>query len=471
MKKTFLSALILIAMSLNALGWGGIGHQTVVVVAERHLTDNARANLASLFGYPLRNDASWMDTHRKDFEYAFTGSYHTMAMNHDFTYDPSWRIATGGDCVTGLEFVDYMFMHADILGLGKDAWQLYARMVFHIVGDMHCLSHSYVMPEKNQWDCTYKGKSYRYHGFLDHITDIMYEGMSIDEVAAKVDICTEDQIRAWQRGSFAKWAQDCCTRDKVALDVNPYGTAELDPQTVEKLTPAVEEALRAAGYRLALLLNRYFGGQPRTWNDEGAAMVGTVYDKKGDKGIICKYEECTHTATIVSAWSSKDPVAFSDNAHEDLAGISHTNASGLKNTGDLVASKAYKAKKNEAWAVDICKTAGEGWYLPSRYELNSLFDAYYGLPEGTMLESGTRKTDITSAADMDVKARFDASAAALGGTPIDNAGDKSGLWSSTVCNSGVEVWITRFIPQAYSSHKPVQEDRYYVRCMKKVTLF
>lgn len=476
MRKTFLAAVALIALSAPSFGWGGIGHQTTVVVAERHLTETAKANLASLFGYPLRNDASWMDTHRRDPEYAFTGSYHTMAMNHDFIFDPSWRIATGGDCVTGLEFVDYMLMHAGELNLSKDAYLLYARMVFHIVGDMHCLSHSYVMPEKNQWQCTYAGKDYRYHGFLDHITDIMFEGMSIDEVAAKVDICTDEEIRAWQRGNFYKWAQNCCFRDKAALDVNPYGTKNLDPDTVEKLRPAVEEALRVGGYRLALLLNRYFGAPNMTWNDVTAEIIGSVYDKNGDKGVIWQADASTHTATIVSAWVSPKQVAWSTAEFAELGGKSHANNGGYNNAVEIAASKYYNnSGEKVSWAFDECRKAengfGEGWYLPARYELNNLFDAYYGVPEGTMLKSGTRKEDISGMVSQETKERFDASMKELGGEPLDQAGEKTGLWSSTLCNNGVEAWITRFSPLAYTTHKTVLDNRYYVRCMKKVTLF
>ena len=44
-------------------------------------------------------------------------------------------------------------------------------------------------------------------------------------------------------------------------EVNPYGTKVLDPDSVEKLRPAAEEAMQVAGYRLAMLLNKCFGNK------------------------------------------------------------------------------------------------------------------------------------------------------------------------------------------------------------------
>ena len=67
-----------------------------------------------------------------------------------------------------------------------------------------------------------------------------------------------NRISEVQDGSFTDWAQDCCNRDRVLYDINPVGTYELDPKTVNKMQPAAKEALQAAGYRLAFLLNKYF---------------------------------------------------------------------------------------------------------------------------------------------------------------------------------------------------------------------
>lgn len=248
---------ILLALSSQiSFAWGAMGHKAVVAIAERHLTQASRDTLAKWFSYSIVEDASWMDKHRKDEQYAYTGNYHTMFMNHDFVYDPSLRMVQGGDCVTGLSFVEYNLSNRQALHLTDSAKVVTVRLMIHIVGDMHCLSHAYVIPERNQWIGTFRGQEYRYHALLDHITDFMYEGMSIPEIAEHLDTFSEVQMRAWARGSFVEWAQECCMRDSIALEVNPYGCKVFAPETVVKLTPAVEEALKVAGYRLADLLNR-----------------------------------------------------------------------------------------------------------------------------------------------------------------------------------------------------------------------
>ena len=252
------AAAALLSTGLPSRGWGATGHKIVVALAQRHLTQNTGTALSQLFSYDYIDDASWADKHRKDEEYLFTDSYHTMAMNKDYLYDPGWRSWSGGDCVTGLDFFDWNLSHRQQLHLTDSVCVFNVRMVLHVVGDMHCLCHSYVMPEKNLWDCTYKGTAYTYHSFFDKAPELMYEGLTPAKVAAKIDTWPEERIKACGQGTFIDWAQECCTRDKIIYDVNPYGTATLDPDTLEKTGPAVVEALQYAGYRLAYLLNKYF---------------------------------------------------------------------------------------------------------------------------------------------------------------------------------------------------------------------
>lgn len=262
MRRFFIvAAVFAAALSLNctdAGAWGRTGHKVVVAIAQRHLSERTRRNIDALLGYDFREDASWMDDHRKDEEYAYTGNYHCMGMSRDYIYDPTVRMQMGGDCVSGLQFVDYMLTHTGELHAGDSVRIFHLRMLIHIVGDMHSLPHAYMYPERNQWPCRLAGVEYKYHGFLDRIPDTIWAGKTVDEIALDIDTFSRRQIKACTKGSFVDWAQDCCTRDKVIYDVNPYGTYDMDPDTIEKITPAVREALAFAGYRLACLLEKYF---------------------------------------------------------------------------------------------------------------------------------------------------------------------------------------------------------------------
>ncbi|MBR1869529.1 MAG: S1/P1 nuclease [Bacteroidales bacterium] len=259
MKRIMLFAVLFLAGMQSVLAWGDVGHRTVVRLAERHLTEKTKQNLAAFMPGPLQDDASWMDRHRKDKEYAFTSDFHCMAMNHDGVYDPSWRIAKGGDCLTGLNFVDYTLSNMDKLNLSDSVKVFHVRLLIHILGDMHCLCHAYIMPERNHWKCTLGGEEFRYHAFIDHLPDRMYPGIDPAKIAEGLDTWRPSRIRKACKGSFIDWAQECCDRDQIIYEVNPYGTSNLDPDSVEKIRPAAEEAMQIAGYRLAMLLNKYFG--------------------------------------------------------------------------------------------------------------------------------------------------------------------------------------------------------------------
>ena len=261
MKRIIISAVLLLAGMQAAFAWGGKGHATVAALAERHLTPEARQAVTALLGCSIVDEASWMDKHRKDKEYAYTGSYHCMAMNHDGVYDTSWRMATGGDCVTGLTFAEYSLRNAEKLHLTDSAKVFHIRIMVHILGDMHCLCHAYVMPERNHWKCSFGGETFRYHAFIDYLPDRLFPEMEPSDIAAKLDNWKPSRIRKACKGTFEQWAQECCDRDQVIYEVNPYGTKVLDPDSVEKLRPAAEEAMQVAGYRLAMLLNKCFGNK------------------------------------------------------------------------------------------------------------------------------------------------------------------------------------------------------------------
>lgn len=255
-----LAALALLCASQPAMGWGKTGHKAVVALAERHLGAKAQANIQHYMPEGLVKDASWADAHRHDDIYAFTTHYHTMMMTDDYVYAPAYREPTGGDCLTGLNVIDYNLTHREALKLSDSVVVFNIRMLIHIVGDMHCPAHAYLKDApNNKWKCTYRGEELKnYHRLVDLMPDYMFEGQKSREIAGNLDKWDQDRIAAVQGGSFIDWAQDCCTRDRILYEINPVGTYELSPDTQERLVPACREALTAAGYRLAALLNKYF---------------------------------------------------------------------------------------------------------------------------------------------------------------------------------------------------------------------
>lgn len=257
MKKAVLSLLLVSVLCLNLSAWGGLGHRTVIAVAQRHLTEKTKANIAKYFDYDLKKDAVWMDHHRRDEPIAYTTAWHVYNVDEQHRYDPNPRLAKG-DAIHALQIVDYNLRHYQ--ELSDSAVVMNVRMLIHFVGDMHCPVHSYLPGPRNFWMCNLPGHGTdTFHHFYDEMPKFLWPSSSPDEVAAEIDDCGPCKRNKIARGTPVDWAKDCGDRNAHIYEINAPLTVDLDPDTVEKSREVVKLQLRDAGYRLAKLLNLYFG--------------------------------------------------------------------------------------------------------------------------------------------------------------------------------------------------------------------
>ena len=258
MKKTILTFAAAAALIPQAaFGWGNQGHQTVIAVAQRHLTGKTVENLSKYFEYDLKKDAVYMDKHRNDADIGYTTAWHVFNVGADHKYDPNPRLAKG-DCIHALYIAGYNLSHYK--ELSDSAVVMNVRMLIHFVGDMHCPTHCYFPGPRCFWQCSLGTKySGTFHGFYDKIPSMIYPETKPDDIAAALDNCTKGQIKKITRGCLLDWVEDCADTCAPIYDINPFLTENLDPDTVAKSREIVDTQLRNAGYRLACLLNLYFG--------------------------------------------------------------------------------------------------------------------------------------------------------------------------------------------------------------------
>lgn len=257
MKKAILILLASTLMGISAAAWGGLGHKTVVAIAQRHLTEKTKANIARYFNYDLKEDASWMDAHRFDPPIAYTTAWHVYNVDENHNYDPNPRLAKG-DCIHAINIACYNLGHYK--ELSDSAVVMNVRMLIHFVGDMHCPVHSYLPGPRNFWKCNLEGHGNNtFHHFYDKMPVFLWPEMSPDELAAFLDNCNGCARRKIASGSVLDWAKECGDRSAYIYEINPPLTEDLAPDTVERSRELVSLQLRDAGYRLARLLNDYFG--------------------------------------------------------------------------------------------------------------------------------------------------------------------------------------------------------------------
>ena len=255
MKKIFTFA-VAVALCSQAFGWGGVGHRTIVEIAQRNLTAKAKENISKYMNYDLKKEAVWMDEHRNDKPIAYTTAWHVYNIDERSVYDPNPRLYKG-DCIHAIKIADYNLRQYERLTDSAVVFNL--RMLLHFVGDMHCPTHSYVPGPRCFWPCTLNGKEYTFHGVYDKMPQFVHEGKKPDQIADELDTWKKSEIKKVTKGGFHDWVHEVGSDNTVIYKWNPHNTPVLDEKTVELSAELVNKQMQRAGYRLAYLLNLYFG--------------------------------------------------------------------------------------------------------------------------------------------------------------------------------------------------------------------
>ena len=253
--------LLLYVLSVPATyAWDILGHEVVIAVAQRHLTPKTKENLAKYIAYDLKQDAVWMDDHRHDEPIAFTHNWHTCYFDDNLHYNPYYLRKTGtGDVIRALYLVESALGNGHYKYLPDENVILSIRMLIHYVGDMHCPTHTHHNFSSAKWDCTLNGKEMTFHTVYDLMPDFLWGEMPADEIAANIDDASRRERRKVADGDLIDWANDAAKDNIMVYRWNLPDTKILREDTVKISKNLVNLQMRNAGYRLAYLLNQYFG--------------------------------------------------------------------------------------------------------------------------------------------------------------------------------------------------------------------
>lgn len=262
--KRFVFAIIsaMLLVPVSSYGWGKFGHEIVIAISQRHLSDKAKKNISKIMDYDMKIDAGWMDTHRKDKVIKHTTNYHMYNVLSDFTYDPNSTIRKG-DSMTGILLADYNLSHLDNM---SDSLKLLSlRMIIHFVGDFHCPVHVRIDGIKMKGDWMMNEDNWgNFHHVYDAMPSKLFKGMNADQVAALLDKgISAKKAKAFCSGTFVDWMERAARNNATIYEINPpcneKGQHKLNPKTVELSRQNIENQLLEGGYQLAHLLNKYFG--------------------------------------------------------------------------------------------------------------------------------------------------------------------------------------------------------------------
>ena len=257
MKRIFTVLLAIVIIGIeSASAWGKLGHDVIVEVAKRHLTENTKRNIAKYMPYDITSESVYMDIHRNDKEIGYTTAWHVYNVDENGEYDMNPRLYKG-DAIFAMKVAEHNLTKQE--RLTDSAIVMNIRCLLHFAGDMHCPTHSYVPGPRCFWPCELNGKKYKaFHGVYDYMPVMLHPNKSCVDIAAKIDNASKGEIKKIQKGTLLEWVKEIGTMNAVIYEWNPHNTKVLNPDTIELSRELVDTQMRNAGYRLAYLLNRYF---------------------------------------------------------------------------------------------------------------------------------------------------------------------------------------------------------------------
>ena len=259
-------ALVAIFGAESAKAWTNYAHGTAAYIAEQHLTPEAKAKCHYYLKHTLPYYASWMDAFRGAKDYAEVNRSHTGRTTADGKeYDfVNGRPAGGvmGHLVNALEELG----GGKYKNLPDSVVRQRLINMAHYVPDMHCPVHIHfpetIYPSQKDMNMLNKGKVVSYHSFWDGYLarDKRSKNKTYEEIAAMIDVLSEEEIKAIQKGTLEEWSLDIVEMGHRARQITPPGTdiSQLTQGQKDEIFKLVSKATLYGGYRLAHILNTIF---------------------------------------------------------------------------------------------------------------------------------------------------------------------------------------------------------------------
>ncbi len=260
MRKILLSLLLLAALPLRLWAWGVEGHRAIGIIAENHLTEKARRQVAALLGtQSLAMVSTLPDEMRYLPEYKETAPWHyvntALGLGHD-QYLQAVKAQTTPNAYNIL-----LLKIKEMKDPAKTREQRAEALAFvvHIVGDVHQPMHTGRAEDKggNDIKLTYRGKDTNLHSLWDSgLLD--YQGLTYTEMGQQYSPVPTPLSKTWQATADpAEWLFE-----SYKLATQLYAEAAQNPNPDFRYYPAhadmLKQRVQQAGLRLAMVLNEAF---------------------------------------------------------------------------------------------------------------------------------------------------------------------------------------------------------------------
>lgn len=239
----------------HALPWGKTGHRVVGLIAERHLTASAKANIEKVLKHEtLAEVSNYMDFIRSDKAYDHMAPWHYATIPDGMTYEEAGT-PKEGDIIQAInrlvdELKTKQFTDKD------EAFAL--KLLVHLVGDIHQPLHVGTGKDKggNAVRVEYFWESSNLHRVWDSgIIDS--QELSYTEYVEWIDHAPQEKMDQWQQDPVLEWAYESMAYRQQVYELPE--SKKINYEYDYKNLDLVNLRLLQAGIRLAGLLNEIYG--------------------------------------------------------------------------------------------------------------------------------------------------------------------------------------------------------------------
>ena len=259
MKKFLFALAVWAALPLHGWAWGVEGHRAVGNIAEHHLTDKARVQIAALLGTQTLTLVSTQPDEMLSLpEYKPTSPWHyintPLGLGHD-QYIQAIKAQPEANAYNIL-----LQKIKEMKDPSKTREQRAEALIFvvHLVGDLHQPFHTGRAEDRggNDIKLTYRGKDTNQHSLWDSgLLD--YQGLDYTEMGQQYSVVPNATIKTWQASEPAEWFFESYT-DATKLYGEVTNNQVIDYRYFPAHAPLLKLRLEQAGIRLAGVLNEAF---------------------------------------------------------------------------------------------------------------------------------------------------------------------------------------------------------------------
>ena len=244
------------AATQSAKAWNNIGHATIAVIAERHLTDEAKEKCRSYLKHNLPYYAAWMDYWRNCPGFEHTSSWHGVPVDEN---NKQIKGETNNAAYQINRICKKMRKYHKL----KDSIVAdNLKYLIHMVGDMHCPSHTGYpdQPAYKGYNLYRSGKKTGFHTFWDASPGYLHKGWTCEDFHRNLDKMKPKKIAKMVKGTAEDWARQNGEEMREVYTLIPHNAeyTALPERDRKRAVEICEQQMLRGAYRLAYVLNEIF---------------------------------------------------------------------------------------------------------------------------------------------------------------------------------------------------------------------